>query len=115
MHYVFYPAADKRQDEIWRYSYEVWGEKQAEIYLRELHTHLANLAKNKKLWRKLPTHLMNETFIENDAYYSRYKHHIIFFRILSSKTIGIMSILHEAMDIPARLQDDLRLLDKEQP
>jgi len=42
--YRFSPAADKRQDEIWEYTSEQWGENQAKKYLQGLHDHLQRLA-----------------------------------------------------------------------
>jgi plasmid stabilization system protein ParE len=36
-----------------------------------------------------------------------YKKHILFFIVLSSGGIGIISILHERMDLLQRLQEDL--------
>lgn len=33
-------------------------------------------------------------------------HHYIFFRELSGGEIGVITILHENMDLPARIRDD---------
>ncbi len=40
-------------------------------------------------------------------YVSRYRRHYLFFREFDSGNIGVMSILHERMDVPARLAEEL--------
>jgi plasmid stabilization system protein ParE len=40
------------------------------------------------------------------VYFIRHQHHYVFFRELSSGELGVISILHENMDIPARLRED---------
>jgi plasmid stabilization system protein ParE len=40
------------------------------------------------------------------VYFIRRQHHYIFFRELSSGSLGVINILHENMDIPARLKED---------
>jgi len=39
-------------------------------------------------------------------FYLRYRQHYIFFRVLSKGALGVLSILHEKMDLPARLRED---------
>jgi len=107
MKYRFYPAADAAQDSIWIYTKETWGEDQAEKYIVGLHQHLAKLADDRNLWLRLPKELVVPSDLEIEAYFSKYKHHYTFFRELSNGVIGIMSILHEKMDIPVRLNHDL--------
>lgn len=41
------------------------------------------------------------------VYYIRYERHYIFFRALSADAIGVITILHENMNIPMRLRDDV--------
>lgn len=108
--YRFYPTADARQDEIWDYTLNEWGEQQAEKYIIELHSHLSKLANNKLLWQDLPTRLVIPNDLSLSVYFSHYSKHYIFFRELSDGTIGIMTILHETMDVPIRLKEDLTKL-----
>jgi plasmid stabilization system protein ParE len=35
----------------------------------------------------------------------------VFFRELSKKRLGVISVLHEKMDIPARLREDAERVD----
>lgn len=105
--YRFYPTADIRQDEIWDHTLSEWGEQQAEKYIVDLHSHLCKLADSKLLWHDLPTKLVVPNDLSFSVYFSHYKKHYIFFRELSDGMIGIMTILHETMDIPVRLKEDL--------
>lgn len=109
--YRFYPIADQRQDEIWDYTVKQWGEQQAEKYILELHTHLNNLASNRVLWQALPEKLIVPQDLSLSIYFSHYGKHTIFFRELSDGMIGIMTLLHETMDLPVRLREDLRKIN----
>jgi len=113
--YRFFPAADKRQDEIWEYTYEQWGEDQAKKYLQGLHNHLQRLA-NKEIpsWQLLPTGRLVPSDLNLSIFFSRYEKHYIFFRELSGNDMGVISILHGAMQVPVRLNEDLEgILEKE--
>jgi len=96
----FYPGANKRLDEIWRYTTEHWDEEQAELYIKGLFDSLEERAMRKHLWRAV-----RETGFTG-VYFFRYEHHFIFFRELDEGEIGVISIIHEKMDIPHRLRED---------
>lgn len=104
--YKFFPAADNYQDEIWSYTLENFGQKQAEKYIINLHEHLQKTSTDKTKWKKLPINLANPLRPDIQLYISKYEKHYIIFRELRGSTIGIISILHEAMDIPVRLKQD---------
>jgi plasmid stabilization system protein ParE len=40
-------------------------------------------------------------------YFVRYEHHYVFFRELTKEVLGVVNVLHESMDIPNRLKEDL--------
>ncbi|OCP37470.1 type II toxin-antitoxin system RelE/ParE family toxin [Ensifer sp. LC163] len=105
--YRFFHRADAAQDKIWRDTVETWGEQQAVTYITGLHTHLQRLCADRLIWRKLPQRLVVPEDIKRDAYFSRYERHYVFFRELDNGDLGVMSILHERMDLPVRLMDDL--------
>lgn len=109
--YRFYPRADAAQDKIWRDTSDTWGEAQADTYIRGLHAHLQRLCDNRLIWRRLPQKLAVPSDIKRKAYFSRYERHFVFFRELGNGDVGVMSILHERMDLPVRLRDDLAALD----
>ena len=108
MKYRFYRAADSAQDKIWSYTFDTWGESQAKKYISELHAHLENLADDRHLWLKLPKNLVVPDDLDAEIYFSKYEHHYVFFRELSGGVLGVISILHEKMDLPIRLNHDLR-------
>ena len=100
MTYRFYSPADRQQDEIWDYTVEKWGEAQAIRYIEGLHIAIAQAAAGEIPWRRLMhPKLTGVCFI-------RYESHYIFFRELPNDVVGVISILHENMDLPSRLEDD---------
>jgi toxin ParE1/3/4 len=101
MRYRFFPAADKRQDEIWEYTLGKWGERKAVEYIRGMHDAVSKAAENPQVWRSIERKGFERIF------YIRYEKHFIFFRLLSGGVLGLISILHERMDIPARLREDI--------
>ena len=102
--YRFFPTANYRQDEIWKYTYDKWGQQQADRYIRELHQRLAEVAEKKLPWKTLPE------MQGISLYFVRYERPYLFFRELSNGGIGVISILHESMDLPRRLREDLESL-----
>lgn len=108
--YVFFPAADAAQDRIWSDTVMRWSEEQAVIYIKGLHAHLHRLSTTPSLWRRLPGNLAVPKDLNIESYFSRYERHFVFFRPLPSGKIGVMSILHERMDLPSRLFEDLSRL-----
>ncbi|MBO0142859.1 type II toxin-antitoxin system RelE/ParE family toxin [Agrobacterium sp. Ap1] len=105
--YLFYVTADAAQDQMWWDTVSTWGEAQAETYIIGLHRHLERISRQKSLWRRLPSSLSAPKDLTIDVWFSRYKHHYIIFRQLSGGRIGVISILHERMDLPVRLAEDL--------
>lgn len=108
--YRFYARADAAQDRIWRDTLDAWGETQADTYIRGLHAHLQRLCDNRLIWRRLPQKMAVPSDVRRAAYFSRYEHHYVFFRELENGDLGVMSILHERMDLAVRLKEDLAAL-----
>ena len=96
------------------YSFKYWGEVQAEKYITELHVHIQYLADKMLPWPKLPNSLIVPPDLNIAVYFSHYGKHFLFFRELTFG-IGIVSILHESMDLPARLHEDLLKIEKQSP
>lgn len=99
MRIEIFPAAEGRLIQIWDYTESAWGEKQADIYIDELIAKVNDVANKRHLWR-----MVGEDIVAN-AFFVRYRHHYIFFRELSN-SLGVISVLHQNMDIPARLKED---------
>jgi toxin ParE1/3/4 len=95
-----FPAARARIVEMWDYTEKKWGEKQADKYVRDIVEGINSLSKEKRRWKPVRDKVLSGVF------YARHRHHYIFFREFSNGTIGIISILHENMDIPSRLKED---------
>ncbi len=106
--YRFFKSADKAQDSIWVYTLQQHGKTQATQYIKGLHKHLAALAARKKPWRHLPAHLQIRQSI-GLIYISKYESHYIFFRELPERNIGVLSLLHEKMDMPSQIAAILKL------
>lgn len=105
--YSFHPLADKKQDEIWFYTYQKWGLEQADKYIDGLHAVLETVAldlKHPKV-RSLPS--------ETAA--GHFGKHYLFFCLAAENVperIQVLTILHDSMDIPARVKEDLVLLEQ---
>jgi plasmid stabilization system protein ParE len=101
MLHKIYPAARRRIVEIWAYTDKTWGEKQADRYVRGLYRAIEKAAASKHLWRQVEHKEVEGIF------FVRYEHHDIFFRELSKGVLGVVSVLHDHMDIPHRLKEDI--------
>ncbi|RYD29898.1 MAG: type II toxin-antitoxin system RelE/ParE family toxin [Verrucomicrobiaceae bacterium] len=94
------PAARARLLEIWSYTAAQWGEVQADKYLRDLVSTMERLDRRHMTWKPVRDAELDGVF------FLRHAHHFIFFRAFPGGGIGVISILHETMDIPARLRED---------
>jgi toxin ParE1/3/4 len=93
--YRLTPAAKSDLLEIWNYTVETWGEKQAEKYLLDIEAKLEQLAANTELGRHRPE--------ISPGYYSfPVGKHIIFY-LQSGNHIDIIGILHARKDINKNL------------
>ena len=97
-----YPKARRAIKDIWKYTQKTWGEDQANRYIHGLYEALQNAHDNKIMWRPVKHSGINGIF------FIRYEHHYLFFRELSNGALGLVSVLHESMDIPRRIKDDLK-------
>ena len=95
-----FPAAKRQIHEIWSYTERTWGEDQADKYVRELVAAINSVVSNGHLWRPV----LDEDL--PSVYFFGHQHHYVFFRELSKGSLGVISILHENMDIPLRLRAD---------
>jgi len=93
--YRLTPSAKSDLIEIWNYTVETWGEKQAEKYLQDIEAKLNQLAANTELGRQRPE-------IEPGYYSFPALKHTIFY-LHSDSHIDIIGILHGKMDIDKNL------------
>lgn len=111
--YLFHPIADAEQDEIFRFTRDRWGQRQAETYIRELHAHLELLAASRGLWRALPNRMGILIHSDVTLYVSRHQRHYIFFRELPSGSMGILRLVDVRRDMPKKLRADLARIARE--
>jgi len=95
-----HPAARERLLQIWDYTDRQWGEQQADEYVNGLVAFAQALPSHRARWRPM----RGRGFA--GIWFIRHQHHYLFFRELSGGRVGILSILHENMDLPARLRED---------
>lgn len=81
---------------IWNYTFDVWSEKQADIYYKMLITFCQEIANN-------PTLGKNYEEIAESLYGLRVGKHIIFYRIISTEEVEVVRILHGSMDLKNRI------------
>lgn len=93
-------TASHRIDEIYHYTLNRWGAKQAETYVVGLFDSFAKIATHEVLSRPIPAEF------GVDGFFFRYKKHFVYWRYLSGGDIGIVTILHERMQQIGRLKDD---------
>jgi toxin ParE1/3/4 len=93
--YRLTPSAKSDLIEIWNYTVETWGEKQAEKYLHDIEDKLNQLAANPELGRQRPE-------IVSGYYSFPAREHIVFY-LISDRHIDIIGILHGKMDIDKNL------------
>jgi len=80
---------------IWRYSFEQWGEEQADFYLDTLAEGIALLVDNPQIGTDC-------SFIRPDYRRLIIQHHIVYYQ-LSEKRIDIIRVLHKDMDMDHHL------------
>lgn len=93
-------AASIRLDEIYRYTRDQWGEAQADTYIRDLFAAFERIETNSVRSKPIPAEF------GVSGYYVRHQRHFIYWKVLSSGDIGIVTILHERMHQLAQFRDD---------
>ena len=93
------PAARERLIQIWQYTSQTWDDEQADAYITGLIRSIEQLTENRGVWRTL------EDLRFTGVFFVRIKRHYIFFRELSEGALGVITILHETMDLPGRLRE----------
>ena len=94
-------TARERLLEIWDYTERKWGEEQADKYVRGLVEAVERVQGQRHRWRPVGDPQIQGVF------FVRYEHHHVFFRELDGGVLGVISVLHESMDIPSRLREDV--------
>ena len=93
-------GAGHRLDQIYAYTRDVWGEAQAERYIRGLFERFEAIASRRLAWRPIPAEF------GVDGYVCRYEKHFIYWKLLSDGDVGIVTVLRERMHQLDRLRED---------
>lgn len=105
--YLIQEAASFRLDEIYSYTFNKWGKEQADRYITEMFEVFECITDKKVLWRPIPAEF------DVDGYFTKYISHFIYWKILKSGKIGIVTILHERMHQISRFKGDFFYMQKE--
>lgn len=87
----------KDLEDIWIYSYEKWSVDQADRYYKLIIDEIEYIASNPLLGRSM-------NHIKEGYRSSKVKSHLVFYRIGLNKTIEIVRILHQRMDVEERMK-----------
>jgi len=101
MRYRVFKKAHQQLIGVWLYTEREWGAKQADKYLDGLYAAFKKTCQNSSSWKRV----RGKAFV--GVFFVRYQRHIIFFKLLAADDIGIISVLHENMNLPNSLLSDL--------
>jgi toxin ParE1/3/4 len=96
--YVLTNKAVEDLSMIWKYTYEVWSESQADKYYELLTSSFQEIAQNPELGK-------NYEEIDKTIAGLRVGKHIVFYRVVASGDIEIVRILHQRMDLRSRMDE----------
>ena len=96
--YQFTNKAVEDLSSIWDNAYDVWLEKQADLYYEMLTKTCQEIVKNPSLGK-------NYEEVTKKLYGYRVNRHVVFYRIISADEIKIVRILHGNMDLKNRLYE----------
>ena len=98
--YELTPAAEADLRDIARYTLRQWGERQAQRYVRLLEAGSRRIAEGRAV---------SKTFLERypQVWVTRCEHHYMFYLHPEGQKPRILAVLHENMDLLARLGERL--------
>jgi len=98
--YLIQPAASARLEDIYRYTLQHFGSRQADTYVDGAFALFEDIAERRIAWRRIPLE------VGVDGYLARYQSHYVFWKLRSDGQVAIVAILHQRMDLARRLQED---------
>jgi len=84
--------------DIWSYTFDIWSEKQADLYYEILILSCQEIANTPALGK------IDEE-IAGGLYGFITNKHVIFYRIISDDEVEVIRILHGSMDLKNRIRD----------
>lgn len=98
--YFIQPAASARLEDIYRYTLEQFGPKQADTYLDGAFSLFEDIAARRVAWKRIPAEFGVDGFL------IRYRSHFVFWKQRADGEIAIVAVLHRRMDVARRLHED---------
>jgi toxin ParE1/3/4 len=95
--YRLLKASEADLEDIWKYTYETWGMRQASKYLRQLKKRIEAISDNPDMGRK------RDSISKGLLCYHEGRHIIIFRK--EKKGIVIIRVLHDRMDVPEKIKE----------
>lgn len=95
--YKLLEASEGDLEDIWKYTYETWGIRQASKYLRQLKKRIEALSRDPMIGVKRDT-------ISKGLLCFHEGRHLILYRI-EKKGIVIIRVLHDRMDVSERIKE----------
>ncbi len=95
-------AATHRIDDIYLYSVEHWGKEVADDYIQGLFLSFDGIANRTTVSRPIPAEF------GVDGFFYRYRRHFVYWKYLSDKKVGIVTVLHERMHQIDRFKEDFK-------
>ncbi|MEI6886050.1 MAG: type II toxin-antitoxin system RelE/ParE family toxin [Bacteroidota bacterium] len=95
--YLLTIGAVKDLEEIWIYTFEHWSVEQADRYYTLIIDEIEFLSSN-------PASGQLMDHIKEGYRASKVKSHLVFYKITGDKTIEVVRILHERMDVENRMK-----------
>ncbi len=97
--YTLWRGATESLTDIYVYTFEMWGEVQANKYLDGFYICFERIVQKQEARRLIPAEF------GVDGYFTKYEKHYIYWKELSDGQIAIVAILHERMHRIDRLKD----------
>ncbi|MEP6784344.1 MAG: type II toxin-antitoxin system RelE/ParE family toxin [Sphingomonadales bacterium] len=94
-------SASHRLDQIYIYTRDRWGKEQADKYIHGLFDRFQAITDRRVAWRPIAAEFAV------DGYVCRYERHYVYWKVLTSDDVGIVTVLHERMHKIDRIRDDL--------
>lgn len=101
--YLIQETASYRMDEIYRYTLQKWGQKQADRYIQGLFDSFGKIASHEVLSRPVPADFGIQGF------FYHFEKHFVYWKHLANGQVGIVTVLHERMHQISRFKDDFGL------
>ena len=99
MRYQLRRIAEKDLEDIWFYSFEMWGVEQADSYIRSLVARFEWLSNHQKAGRKRDD-------VKSGYYCFPEGEHVIFYKI-NSGVVDVIGLPHHSQDVVSHLGGDL--------